>query len=153
MRGFILGALGVHVTQDGSGFEELDLLMLRNQQFGSDGPGRIMFPSMNQISHNSKTQAGEERKEAYRCLVKQLLCLYPFPHVSHRRSDGDFLVSPLMRYEPSLALLLRFLVSFLEEDFSSSSTELSSKASLSCAEGEWEEPLKNECILGRALKE
>lgn len=42
-----------------------------------------------------------------KCLVKQLLCLYPFPHLSHLRSPPlDFLPS-FMRCWPSLALLMR----------------------------------------------
>jgi hypothetical protein len=39
-----------------------------------------------------------------RCLVKQLLCLYPFPHFSHLKSLPLVrLPSPLDRREPSLA--------------------------------------------------
>lgn len=39
-----------------------------------------------------------------RCLVRQLLCLYPFPHVSHFNSPPlSLLLSPLRSCDPSLA--------------------------------------------------
>ena len=44
------------------------------------------------------------------CLVRQLLCLYPFPQRSHLSSVVDRFPSPLTRCEPSLARRLRFLV-------------------------------------------
>ena len=44
------------------------------------------------------------------CLVKQLLCLYPFPQRSHLSSTSDLFPSPFMRCEPSLARLLLCLM-------------------------------------------
>lgn len=41
-----------------------------------------------------------------KCLVKQLLCLYPLPHFS-QRSSGRFFLPSLTRGWPSLALLMR----------------------------------------------
>lgn len=44
------------------------------------------------------------------CLVKQLLCLYPFPQRSQRSSPATRFPSPRIRCDPSLARRLRFLV-------------------------------------------
>ncbi len=65
-----------------------------------------------------------------KCLVKQLLCLYPFPHVS-QRSSGRLLLRPsLTRGCPSLALLTR---AFWESSSPSSADMLnSSSIALSC---------------------
>lgn len=47
----------------------------------------------------------EEYRDTNRCFVKQLLCLYPFPHFSHRSSPLTLLPSPFERGAPSLARL------------------------------------------------
>lgn len=53
---------------------------------------------------------GRPREYTHMCLVRQLLCLYPFPQRSHLSSVVDRFPSPLTRCEPSLARRLRFLV-------------------------------------------
>lgn len=53
---------------------------------------------------------GLEWKYTHICFVKQLLCLYPFPHRSHLSSVNDRFPSPLIRCEPSLARRLRCFV-------------------------------------------
>lgn len=65
-----------------------------------------------------------------KCLVKQLLCLYPFPHFSQRRS-GRLLFRPsLPRGWPSLALRMR---AFWKASPSSPDMSLSSSSmALSC---------------------
>jgi hypothetical protein len=63
-----------------------------------------------------------------KCLVRQLLCLYPFPHLSHLRSFGCIFL-PEDGW-PSLALLMRDLLKALSSSsissFWSSSIALSS---------------------------
>ncbi len=77
---------------------------------------------------------GRERKVGTnKCLFKQLLCLYPFPHFS-QRSSGRLLFRPpsLARGWPSLALLTR---AFWKAESASSpdmSFSSSSMALLSC---------------------
>jgi hypothetical protein len=62
-----------------------------------------------------------------RCFVRQLLCLYPFPHFSHLRSlPLARLPSPLDSREPSLARRFRAL----ELPFSCSGIEASAGPSV-----------------------
>ena len=59
-----------------------------------------------------------------KCLVKQLLCLYPFPHFS-QRSSGRLLFRPsLIRGWPSLALRTRAFWSASSPDMSLSSSSM-----------------------------
>ncbi len=73
----------------------------------------------------------EKEMGTNKCLVKQLLCLYPFPHVS-QRSSGRLLLRPpsLLRGCPSLALRMRAFCrsaspSSADMSFNSSSMALS----------------------------
>ena len=52
----------------------------------------------------------QELEDTNRCFVKQLLCLYPFPHFSHRSSPLTLFPSPFDRVAPSLARLFLALV-------------------------------------------
>jgi hypothetical protein len=58
----------------------------------------------------SVREASSRLRVTDRCFVRQLLCLYPFPHLSHLRSLAlARLPSPFERREPSLARRFRDL--------------------------------------------
>ena len=117
-------ALLVHGDEDRGGLEQLDLLVLGDEQLGGVLPFRSVFPTkskVNAVHERNRTclsacrafvLSGESMwadsgrlRGTDRCLVRQLLCLYPFPHFSHLNSLPLVrLPSPLARREaPSLA--------------------------------------------------
>ena len=73
----------------------------------------------------------ERKVSTNKCLDKQLLCLYPFPHLSHLRSPAaDFLPS-FIRCWPSLARLIRDCLNPVSSSSSISSSFCSSSIALS----------------------
>jgi hypothetical protein len=91
--------------------------VLRDQEFGRDRPFWGMFPPTQKVKNCSTIQTRAQRGRrsgvfTNRCLCRQLLCLYPLPHVSHFNSPFTCLLpSVLTRRAPSLARRARDLIS------------------------------------------
>ena len=76
------------------------------------GIGATSIPKSTNTPRGTDTQETRVRANSWmtgrpegtdRCFVKQLLCLYPFPHFSHFSSPLLLFPSLFVRYEPSLA--------------------------------------------------
>jgi hypothetical protein len=123
--------LVVHCNQNRSSFQELHLLVLGNEKLGSIRPFRRVFPpgGRNKSQQTFSSFAAQQQgivpgvgpqctfrgritggvggggnRGTNKCLVKQLLCLYPFPQCS-QRSSGRLNLRPSLAWDwPSLAL-------------------------------------------------
>lgn len=82
--------------------------------------GNLREPATRRHPAAERLREGGGTGETHKCFVRQLLCLYPFPHCSHRSSIRLLFLPSLVRGWPSLARLIRLL-----ESLSDSSPDVS----------------------------